>query len=161
MIPFVLGLLVSCGPEPSVIEGSIDSNDFSDPLTAYFGGRYLFFSNVEFDCMGVDWVHHSYTPGVDPAEQDLLAIQFTFGMGSEVAAGYYNLNDRAQVDASALVIRGGAFQEFRVDEGEITIDELEDRELVIGNFDLSRFYDTEEGSLSGTFSAEWCVNLPD
>ncbi len=161
MIPFVISLLASCGPEPTIIDGSIDGHDFSAPLTAYFGGRYIFFSNVDLDCMGVHWVHHTYTPGQDPAEQDLLAIQFTFGMGSEVAAGYYNLDDRAQVDASALVIEGGAFQEFRVDEGELTIDELEDRELATGSFDLSRFYDTDEGSLSGTFSAEWCVNLPD
>jgi len=161
MFPIAVALFAACGPEPTLIDGSVDSRDFSESLTAYFGGRYLFFSNVELDCMGVHWVHHTYTPGVDPAEDDLFGIQFTFGMGSEVAAGYYNLNDRAQVDASALIIEGGAFQEFRVDEGELTVDEVTDRDLAVGSFDLSRFYDTDEGSLSGTFSAEWCVNLPD
>ena len=60
-----------------------------------------------------------------------------------------------------MLIDGGGFSEYRVIEGELVVESVTDRDLVQGTFHLTRFLDTEEGELEASFTAEWCVNLPD
>lgn len=154
-------LLLACGPDETSISGSVAGQPFNKALTAYFGGRYLFFSNTPLDCMDVDWVHWGYFEGEDPAGTDMIAVQFTYGRDAEVSLGHYDLKDRAQVESSALLIDGGGFAEYRVIEGELVVESVEDRDKVTGTFHLTRFQDTEDGELEASFTAEWCVNLPD
>jgi len=154
-------LLLACGPDETSISGSVAGQPFNKALTAYFGGRYLFFSNTPLDCMEVDWVHWSYVAGEDPAGTDMTAVQFTFGRDAEIGLGHFDLKDRAQVEGSVMLIDGGGFSEYRVIEGELVVESVTDRDLVQGTFHLTRFLDTEEGELEASFTAEWCVNLPD
>jgi hypothetical protein len=154
-------LVLACGPDETSISGSVAGQPFNKALTAYFGGRYLFFSNTPLDCMDVDWVHWSYLEGEDPAGTDMTAVQFTYGRDAEISVGHYDLKDRAQVEGSALLIDGGGFAEYRVIEGELVVESMDERDLVVGTFHLTRFQDTEEGELEASFTAEWCVNLPD
>ena len=158
---FPLILLLACGPDATSISGSVAGQPFNKALTAYFGGRYLFFANTPLDCMDVDGVHWSYDKGEDPAGTDMIAAQFTYGRDSEISLGHFDLKDRAQVEGSVLLIDGGGFTEYRVIEGELVVEAVDERELVEGTFHLTRFMDTEESELEASFTAEWCVNLPD
>jgi hypothetical protein len=164
VLPLIL--LLACGPDETSISGSVAGQPFNTALTAYFGGRYLFFSNAPLDCMEVDWVHWSYVAGEDPAGTDMTAVQFTFGKGAEITAHYFNLKDLAEVDSSALLIDGGGFSEYRVIEGELVVESVTERDQVEGTFHLTRFIapgsgEEVEGELEASFTAEWCVNLPD
>jgi hypothetical protein len=159
VLPLIL--LLSCGPDETSISGSVAGQPFNNALTAVFGGRYLFFSNTPLDCIDLGWVHWSYASAEDPAGTDMTAVQFTFGRDAEISVGHFDLKDRAQVEGSALLIDQGGFSEYRVIEGELVVESVTDRDLVVGTFHLTRFLDTDEGELEASFTAEWCVNLPD
>ncbi len=153
----LLLLALGCAPEATIIDGTIAGFDISEPQTAFFGGRYVVFATEALDCMDVDWVHHTYAAGDDPVGQDLVALQFTFANQDEVSVGHFNISGAAQVKGSGLVRKAGAFTEYRGSEGTLIVDEAEEKGWSTGTFEI--ILKEDAGTLSGTWSAEWCINL--
>ncbi len=153
---FALALLTGCELE-STIDGSVAGFDMPTVATMNWGGKYLFFADEELDCVDLAWVHHTYSSGVDPAGQDLIGLQFTFLDDPEAYTGFFSIGADAPISAKLLAIEGGAFTEFRGREGTLTIDELEAEGVASGSFEVT----FDDGTLSGTWETDYCVNLPD
>ena len=68
-----LSMLTACELE-TTIDGDVAGFDIPTVSTMYWGGKYLFFANEELDCVELAAVHHTYSTGVDPFGQDLLAV---------------------------------------------------------------------------------------
>lgn len=151
-----LSLLTACELE-TTIEGSVGGFDIGTVATMSWGGKYLFFANETVDCVDQAWVHHTYSQGVDPVGEDLVGLQFTFLDDPEAYEGFFSIGGDAPISAKLLVVEGGAFTEFRGRSGTLTIDSLEDQGVASGTFDV----DFDDGSLTGTWETDYCVNLPD
>ncbi len=151
-----LTLLTGCELE-TTIDGDVAGFDIGSVGTMFWGGKYLFFADEELDCVDLAWVHHTYSSGVDPVGEDVTGLQFTFLDDPEAYTGFFSIGADAPISAKLLAVEGGAFTEFRGRSGTLTIDELEASDLASGTFEV----DFDDGTLSGTWEADYCVNLPD
>jgi hypothetical protein len=151
-------LLTSCTLE-TTIDGAVAGFDVSIVGTMYWGGKYLFFADEELDCVDLDFVHHTYTGGKDPrdGDGDFVALQFTFLDDPDAYTGFFSIGGDAPISGKLLVVEGGAFTEFRARSGSLTIDELEDNGVASGIFDVA----FDDGTMTGTWETDFCVNLPD
>jgi hypothetical protein len=158
----VLPLLVmGCGPEQSIVEGSVVGGSFDEVGTAFWGGRYLILVNKELDCLDMSFVNHTYSEGADFGDTNFVALQFTFSRGTDVFPGNFSVQGAAEVNAKFLDYRDGIFDavdEHRGRDGTILVEEVGDKEWAEGNFDIEF---SDDDGLTGTFAAEWCINLPD
>ncbi|MCB9742995.1 MAG: hypothetical protein H6741_02630 [Alphaproteobacteria bacterium] len=155
LLPAALLLAAGCA-EPTIIDGNVAGQVIDEPATAYFGGPFLFFSPQNLECKEVAFVRKIYDAGSSPTDFDFFGVQFAFDE-DKLAEGVYSVEGDGVVAAKALLVQGGAFQEFRARTGTLTVDNYEDEHHVDGAFDIG-FGD--DGSLSTTyFDAEFCVNL--
>ncbi|MCB9745937.1 MAG: hypothetical protein H6740_25405 [Alphaproteobacteria bacterium] len=154
----VLLLATACG-EPTIIDGTVAGQTIGEPSTAFFGGPFLFFSPQNLDCKEVSFVRAIYDAGSSPTDFDFFGVQFAFdgGADSQMREGTFSVEGDGEVAAKALLVEGGAFQEFRARTGTLTIESYEDLDHVSGSFSVGF---NDDGSLSSTyFDAEWCVNM--
>jgi len=154
-------LAVGCGPAPTVVEGTVSGSSIGTAGTAFWGGRYLIFVDKVLDCVDVSFVNHTYSEGADFGDENFSALQFTYSRGTDVFPGNFSVQGAAEVTAKFLDYRDGVFDaddETRGREGTLFVDEVKDKESATGEFDID-FGDDQ--FLTGTFAAEWCINLPD
>jgi len=159
-IPFLM-CIAACGPGPTTVEGSVDGQSFSDIGTVFWGGRYLVILDQELDCIDLSFVNHTYSEGADFGDTSFVGLQFTFSRGTEVFPGNFSVEGAAEVNAKFLNYKDGIFDasdEVRGRSGTFVVDKVGDKEWAEGSFDIS-FGDS--GDLTGSFAADWCVNLPD
>jgi len=154
-------LAAACGPAETIVEGTVGGASIGTAGTAFWGGRYLIFTDTALDCLDMSFVNHSYSEGADFGDADFLALQFTFSRGTDVFPGLFSVQGAAEVNAKFLNYSDGIFDagdEVRGREGTLLVDEVGDKDWTFGEFNID-FGD--EQILSGEFSAEWCINLPD
>jgi hypothetical protein len=154
-------LAIGCGPTPTIVDGTVSGASIGTAGTAFWGGRYLIFVDKALDCLDVSFVNHTYSEGADFGDTDFSALQFTFSRGTDVFPGNFSVQGAAEVTAKFLDYRDGVFDaddEVRGREGTLFVDKVADKDVASGEFDIDF---GEDQILSGSFSAEWCVNLPD
>jgi len=149
--------LSACGGAGSVIEGSVAGEGLSEPLTAFWGGRYIIFADAELECIDLAWVHHSYSDSAPPTDLTLNALQFTFSRGDDVFEGNFSVEGQAEVNGRFMLTGPNGYDEYRARSGFLNISEVSGHSNAVGTFDL----EFEEGNMSGEFDIEWCINLPD
>jgi hypothetical protein len=137
------------------VEGTAGGIKFGSSSSVYWGARYVVISMEEVDCTGVDWVERNYDEGVNPTDVDTSVLQFTFA-GDELVTGKSAIQQGGQVQATIVNIEGGAFQESNASAGTVTIDGFEEEGFAEGSFEAVSF---DDGTLAGSFTAEWCRNL--
>ncbi|MBN1337112.1 MAG: hypothetical protein JXB39_14225 [Deltaproteobacteria bacterium] len=155
---FLLPLLAlsACGGAGANLEGSVGGIDFEDVNVVFFGGPFIFFSNVTWSCLDVYWVSRTYNEGSEVADgRDFSAIQFAYS-DPEVAEGLWNVAGEAAVSSAFLSQQGGALRVWEGRGGSLDVVSVDD-DFVDGSFNIT----FEAGAVSGTFTAEWCRNLKD
>jgi hypothetical protein len=153
---FVIPLLAlsACGAGAD-LEGTVGTFDLDDVNTAFFGGPFIFMSDVTWDCLDLAWVSRTYDEGGAAGDgRDFNAVQFAYS-GSEVEAGTWNVAGEAAVSAAFLHQASEAFSAWDGRGGNLVVDAL-DADWAEGSLDAVRF---EAGQLDGTFTVEWCRNL--
>lgn len=151
--------LAGCGGPSAEVTGTVLGIDFAAVQHVYFGGPYLVLTTTEdVDCESMSFVRQTYEEGVAPTTEPIELVQFTYVSGA-IAAGDKSiaLTD-AEVTSLVLATDGEQMDFDRATAGVLSIDELNDEKSAIGTFDGVTFAD---GSVSGSFTAEWCRNLRD
>jgi hypothetical protein len=154
-------LAIGCGPTPTIVDGTVSGVSIGTAGTAFWGGRYLFIADQALDCLDVSFVNHTYSEGSDLGDNDFSALQFTYSRGTDVFPGNFSVQGASEVTAKFLNYKNGVFDtddEVRGREGTILVEEVNDKESALGEFNID-FGDDQ--ILMGNFSAEWCINLPD
>ena len=150
------GLLVGCGGALAEVEGTAGGIQWGSSEFVYVGARYVVISAVEVDCRDIDWVDRNYDEGVKPTATNPSLLQFTFASRDAVEQGKFAIAQGGQVQSTIITISGDVFNEYNASAGTLSVDSVEDEGAATGSFDAVTF---EDGTLSGTFTAEWCVNL--
>ena len=148
--------LVGCGGGRASVEGTAGGISFGDTTSVYVGSRYVVISAIPVECRDIDWVDRNYDEGVSPTELDTSVLQFTFASSESVETGKFPIAQGGQVQSTIVNITGNTFHEYNATEGTLTVDSVEEEGTAEGSFDAVSF---EDGTVSGTFTAEWCVNL--
>ncbi|HJN73268.1 MAG TPA: hypothetical protein QGF58_04965 [Myxococcota bacterium] len=149
--------MLGCGPDATVIDGTVDGYAVSDPLTALWGGPFVIFVDVELTCYDMSFVRRTYDAAEAPADFDFVALQFGFDEDA-TQKGNFNVAGDAAVAAKALAVKGGAFVENRGRDGNLQVQSMEDNGLMEGSFDIT--FGDDVGSYSTEyFSADYCNNL--
>lgn len=150
------GVVLATGcSDPILVDGTVAGQDMAEPLTVFFGGPFIVFTDRPLECIEVPWVRPNYSPGETPTDFDFVGLQFWFDQG-EVYEGVFSVEGDAAVYAKALIVEGGAFAQYTARTGTLVVDEV-DGDTVSGSFDVGF---GEEGGFSTTaFEAEFCVNL--
>jgi hypothetical protein len=153
----LLSLLTACGGVPATeFSGSVAGLDLGTAGTAYFGGPFLIFTDVELECMEAAWVTRYYDPqDPPPTDIDLVGLQITFN-DDDVFTGRFDLGGVASLNARFIQIEGDTFEIWNAREGTLTVDELEEEEYASGTIDLD-FGD--DGALTADWATQWCVNV--
>lgn len=147
--------LAACGGGAEV-SGKALGITFEDTRYAWFGGPFVVISNIETDCESISFVRSNYEIGNAPTDADMQILQFGFA-SSDVSEGQKSISATASVNATVVKIDDGAFDFAYADGGVINVESLsEDRAQ--GTFEGVAF---EDGTLDGSFDAEWCRNLKD
>lgn len=154
---FALLALVACGPDATLIDGQVDGYAVSEPLTAYWGGPFVIFVDVDLTCYDMSFVRRTYDAAEAPTDYDFVALQFGFDE-DETLEGNFSVAGDAAVAAKAMAVKGGAFVENRGRDGNLQIQDAEHNGLMEGSFDIS-FGDDVGSYSSDYFSAEYCNNL--
>jgi hypothetical protein len=152
---------MACSPAETVVEGTVDGQSIGTAGTAFWGGRYLIFVDKALDCLDMSFVNHTYSEGTDLGDTDFVALQFTYSRGTEVFPGNFSVQGAAEVNAKFLNYSDGvldAADETRGREGTILVEEVGDKAWASGEFNIDF---GEDQNLSGSFAADWCINLPD
>jgi len=155
MLP-LLAALVGCGGATASVEGTAGDVSWGSTDFVYFGARYIVISAAEIDCRDIDWVNRNYDEGVAPTDLDVTTLQFTFTSGDSVAQGRFPVAEGGQVTSTIVNVSGDVFHEYNASAGTLQVDAAEEDGTATGSFDSVTF---EDGSITGTFTAEWCVNL--
>lgn len=155
--PFLVSALLSaCGGGNADVEGVAGGIQWGASDHVYVGARYVVISAVEVDCRDIDWVDRNYDEGVKPTEGSTSLLQFTFASGDDVEQGKFPIQQGGQVQATIVNISGDVFYEFSATGGTLSVDSVAEEGEATGSFEAVTF---EDGTLSGSFAAEWCVNL--
>lgn len=144
--------LLACSSEYMEITGTISDSKFT-PITAYFGGNYITFFNVDIDCKELHWVTNIYRSGDSPYDKDLEALQITFN-DSDIIPGTYSTGGEAPIRAAYLNIAGDAFEVLNATDGQI-ISSVVEEDFTEGSFNFS-FGDK---IISGDYYIPFCTNL--
>lgn len=155
---FVLPLvgLVGCGGSVAEVSGSALGITFGTTHHVYFGGPLLVVSAFDTDCEGLAFVRKTYEVGQVPTSEEVGLLQFAFA--SEMVEGTSAVDLGASVNAAVVKGGGGEFEFEYAEAGVLDIDSIEAETRVEGTFEGVAF---PSGTLTGSFSAEWCRNLKD
>jgi hypothetical protein len=148
--------LTACGGASASVEGSAGGIAWGESQTVYVGARYVVISATELDCRDVDWIDRNYDEGVKPTDLNVSTLQFTFASGDRVEEGKFPIAQGAAVQATIVNVSGDVFHEYNATGGALIVDSAEDEGSATGSFEAVAF---EDGTLSGSFTAEFCVNL--
>lgn len=148
----VVGGCTSFGAE---ITGKAGGVSLGEAEAVYFGGPFVVVAKTGITCEDLAFVRQNYEDGVAPYEEDIGMLQLTWIAG-EVSPGLKQVAPDASVTAKMLSISDAVFVESDASGGSVTIDTLEDDSVAEGTITGITF---EDGTLSGTFVAEWCLNL--
>lgn len=148
--------LSGCGGASATVEGTAGGITWGESTWAYAGARYIVISQTELDCRDVSWVETSYDQGIAPADFDLSVLQFAFPSSETVAEGRSAISQGGQAEATIVNVSGDVFHPYEANSGTLDVDSVEDEVSATGSFESVTF---DDGTLSGTFTAEWCVNL--
>lgn len=152
-MPIILALL-ACGTPDNEINGSVAGTSLSKPMSAWWGGPFILFTDIELSCYDTAWVRRTYDAAESPTDFDVTALQFGFD-NEEPLEGIFSVEGEAAVAAKAVFVVGGAFVEYRGRQGNLEVDSIEG-DLMEGSFDIT----FDDGSYSTEyFSAEYCSNL--
>lgn len=152
-----LAALVGCGGSHAEVTGSVNGIPFGDTKYVYFGDPFVAISNVEVDCVDLDWVRRSYEAGSQPTTLEMQLLQFAWADG--IVEGNRPVDVSAAVSATVVKSDASHFESMRAQAGTMNVTVYEEEKLVEGEFTDVLFEDG--GTLSGTFTAEWCRNLRD
>lgn len=144
--------LLGCDPTIMDVSGSVGGNSFT-PMSAYYGGPYIAFFNIEIDCKEMYWLEKIYRNGEAPYNRNLEALQINFN-DSDVVTGTYSTGGEAPIRSSFLTITSDAFEVVTSTDGLLTVDDV-DGDFATGTFDLTYGEDV----MSGTFMIPFCTNL--
>lgn len=152
-----LAALSACGGGSAEVTGTAGGITFGETEFVYFGGPYVIISQVEAECDEFAWVERNYEVGQSPTETDVAALQFAYS-GETLVEGAQAIAVDASVAATVLNVKDVVFSYERAEAGFITMDEVIEDESASGTFEGLTF---EDGTLNGSFTAEWCRNLKD
>ena len=160
----ILLLALGCGPEPTLIDGQVNGESLNEPLTAFWGGPFVLFTDKSLSCFEVDWVRRTYDAAEAPTDFDFVGLQFSFDNTEPVAGTFSVEGTNAAVSAKALVVTGGAFVEARGRTGNLVVDGgFEEDDWMFGSFDVDFGVDSDDnpkGSYSSSaFGTVYCNNL--
>jgi hypothetical protein len=147
--------LVGCGGASAEVTGTVGDVAFGETSYVYMGGPFIIISMLEVSCEGLDFVRRNYEVGMAPTDADTEILQFSFDEDL-VATGSYPIDIDAAVSSTVIAVSGGAFYEDIARGGLLTVDTFSDEDSASGSFSELAF---DGGTLSGSFSAEWCRNL--
>ena len=147
--------LVGCGGASAEVTGTVGDATFGDTTFVYMGGPFIVISMLDVECDELDFIRRNYEVGLAPTDADTQALQFAFDEDT-VATGSYPIDIDAAVASSVIVVKDGAFYEDIARGGILTVDAFSDEDSASGTFSELAF---DGGTLSGSFSAEWCRNL--
>ncbi len=158
LIPSCLfGVLAGCAATGAEIEGTAGGIQWGSSDWVFVGARYVIISQIEVECRDIDWIERNYDEGVSPTDNDTSLLQLAFSSSEEVPAGRFPVAQGGQVEGTIVNVTGDAFEETPATAGTLDIDSVEVEGVATGTFDALTFEDG--GTLSGSFTAEWCVNL--
>lgn len=146
---------LACAAPSAEVSGTVGGITFGESSNVFFGASYVVIAHSDTDCEGVSFVERNYDAGVAPTDADVQLLQFAF-KGDTVEQGLVQVSLEGPVFSTVVDVTGGAFREHNATAGTLTVDEIVDEERASGTFDTVTF---EEGTVSGTFTAEWCRNL--
>jgi len=139
-----------------VVDGAVLGITIGETKYVYFGGPFLVLSAISSDCDDLDFLKRSYEIGNAPTPYDMAFLQFAWNADA-VDEGRKAIDRAASVGAAVLDIQSdGSFEFDYATGGVITVEELVEEKRLVGDFEGVAFL---EGTLTGTFEAEWCRNL--
>lgn len=148
-----------CGGPSADVTGTVLGIDFAAVQHVYFGGPYLVLTTTEdVDCESMSFIRQTYEEGVAPTTEPIELVQFTWVSGAIATGDKSIAMTDAEVTSLVLATDGEQLDFDRATAGTISLDALNDEKSASGSFDGVTYTD---GSLSGSFTAEWCRNLRD
>ncbi len=145
------------GKAGAEVSGSALGISFGEAKYVYFGGPFVVVTPDPMECLDISWVRLSYQDGTAPTEDDVRLLQFGF-TGGDVTTGQKQIGLGASVTSTVVEVSGGTMAQTRANQGVLNVDELEEEVWASGSFEGVAF---DDGTLDGTFEAEWCTNLKD
>lgn len=150
--------LSACAGAGAEVSGSAGGVSFDKTPYVYFGGPYIVISMEEIECIDLSFVNRSYEEGVAPTTMDLAMLQFASNSDTDgFEAQRYSIDVDASFSSTVVRVLDDAPTYTRASGGLLIIDEVTDDDAS-GTFESVVF---EDGTLSGSFTAEWCRNLRD
>ena len=150
--------LGGCGGGEATVSGTVLGIAFGDTKYVYTGGPFITISNIEIDCEQMAFVQRSYEEGQQETTDEMQLLQFAYA-ADLVTEGNNAIDISASVSAIVVKSNESNFEFTRAESGSINVESFTQNEEASGTFDSVTFQDG--GSLSGSFSAEWCRNLRD
>lgn len=152
-------VLVGCKGPNAEITGTTLGIAWGDTKSVYFGEPFIVLSNLDADCMDVSWVERNYDEGESPIDGDAQILQFVYEDATPddgvFVAGRQTVDIDTAARATVLSIADGTMQLDRATSGVLNLDVV-DEDYVEGSFEAVTF---DDGSVTGSFTAEWCRNL--
>ena len=113
--------------------------------------------SLPIDCIDIAWVHKVYTDGQSPDDSlDFVALQLTY-QAEAPSTGTFSVAGNATVGAQGLINTKGTFTLEKGRDGTLTVTDVDPNgAYVTGSLDTISF---TTGTLSGTFTTEYCRNL--
>ncbi len=156
-------LTTGCSKLFADVTGNVDGHKLGSG-TAYWGGPVLLFTDSDMQCDQLSWYSSrksgaSYENGEDlGTEENFTALQFTYESAA-LQDGKLSIvkNPPSPAFAYFMVSDGGTIDMYKASSGSIEI-ETDKKDQVSGTFEVG--FD-DDGSLSGEFNVEKCVNLKD
>lgn len=163
LIPSLALALVACGDGTFAdVKGTVDGSGFTAG-SWFYGGPFVAFSTAEDECDDYAWINRGTTyetgqsedEGAPPLDREMSVLLFTYE-GESVSKGNLSLGGDAPADGRLLRISGGALEVFRVVDGSLDIEDIDDKkELMTGSVNVN----FEDGSIKGDFEVGYCTNL--
>lgn len=153
----LLGLMACKDGAEATVEGTAMGITIGETPYVFVGGGFVVISTTDVDCMDLSFVRTSYQEGTSPTETDVKFLQVAFTAG-DVTEGQKSVGLGASVTSTLVQVNNGTLTQDRATSGSFTVDTLEEEGPATGSFQDLAFAD---GSLSGTFVADWCINMKD
>ena len=153
----LLAVFAGCEGAGAELEGTAGGIQWGSSDWVYVGARYVIISQIEVECRDIDWIERNYDEGVAPTDNDASLLQLAFSSSEEVQAGRFPVAQGGQVEGTIVNVTGDVFNETAATGGTLDVDSVEQDGVATGTFEALTFDDG--GTLSGSFTAEWCVNL--
>ena len=150
-----LAALSGCSSYTAAVSGSASGLSIGTTSYVFFGGPFVVITPDEVDCMDLAWVRPSYQEGSLPTDQDMDILQFSYTSG-QLSTGQKSIGLGASVTSTIVHISGESLEQARATGGVINVDSIEEETTAIGSFEGVTY---DDGTLDGTFEAQWCINL--